>query len=75
MLRQKNNGHSKTKNVTRLSASDLSVLRDFTRQTLDLPPAFPDNRSPLAEFIEQNPDSYRNAVELLSQGQSPWPEP
>jgi hypothetical protein len=55
----------------RLSPDDTLALRDFVTRTLSQPPIGGQNPLSIAELIEADPDSYRNAVDLLSQGQSP----
>jgi hypothetical protein len=54
-----------------LTASDLCALRDFVNKRLTEPSSLQDNNPlPLSVLIEQNPDVYRNAVDLLSAGNS-----
>jgi hypothetical protein len=54
-----------------LSASDLCALRDFVNKRLTDPSSLQDNDPiPLSVLIDQNPDLYRNAVDLLSAGNS-----
>lgn len=55
----------------RLSFDDTLALRDFVTRTLGQPPTGGHNPLPLAKLIEADPDSYRDVVDLLSQGQSP----
>jgi hypothetical protein len=66
-----NNRQSKLQKVPRLSASDLCALRDFVNKRLTEPSSLQDNNPlPLSVLIDQNPDLYRNAVDLLSAGNS-----
>ena len=54
-----------------LTASDLCALRDFINKRLTEPSSLQgDNPLPLSALIEQHPDLYRNAVDLLSAGNS-----
>jgi len=54
-----------------LTASDLCALRDFVNKRLTEPSSLQDNNPlPLSVLIDQNPDLYRNAVDLLSAGNS-----
>jgi len=54
-----------------LSANDLCALRDFVNKRLTEPSSLQDNNPlPLSVLIEQNPGLYRNAVDLLSAGNS-----
>jgi hypothetical protein len=54
-----------------LSANDLCALRDFVNKRLTEPSSLQDNNPlPLSVLIYENPDLYRNAVDLLSAGNS-----
>jgi len=54
-----------------LSADDLCTFRDFVSKRLTEPSSLQDNNPlPLSALIDQNPDLYRNAVDLLSAGNS-----
>jgi hypothetical protein len=54
-----------------LSANDLCTLRDFVSKRLTESSSLQDNNPlPLSVLIEQNPGLYRNAVDLLSAGNS-----
>jgi len=71
----KNGGPSKpgptVEKTPSLTASDLCALRDFVNKRLTEPSSLQDNNPlPLGALIEQNPDLYRNAVDLLSVGNS-----
>jgi hypothetical protein len=62
---------AKQKKPPRLGPDDTLALRDFVKSTLSQPPAAAPNLLPLANLIEADPEAYRAAVDLLSQGQSP----
>lgn len=62
---------SKQEKPPRLGPDDTLALRDFVTRALSQPPTGAQNPPSIAELIEADPDSYRNAVELLSQGLSP----
>jgi len=71
MPKANNNGQSKPQKVPHLCANDLCALRDFVNKRLTEPSSLQDNNPlPLSVLIEQNPDLYRNAVDLLSAGNS-----
>jgi hypothetical protein len=71
MPKPNRNGQSKPKKVPRLTANDLCALRDFVNKRFTEPSSLQDNNPlPLSVLIEQNPDLYRNAVDLLSAGNS-----
>ena len=71
MPKPNRNGQSKPKKVPRLSPNDLCALRDFVNKRLTEPSSLQDNNPfPLSVLLEQNPDLYRNAVDLLSAGNS-----
>jgi hypothetical protein len=71
MPKPNSNGQSKLQKVPRLSASDLCALRDFVNKRLAESSSLQDNSPlPISVFIEQSPDLYRNAVDLLSAGNS-----
>jgi len=71
MPKPNNNGQCKLQKIPRLSANDLCALRDFVNKRLTEPSSLQDNNPlPLSVLIEQNPGLYRNAVDLLSAGNS-----
>jgi len=71
MPKPNSNGQSKPQKVPRLTATDLCALRDFVNKRLSEPSSLQDNNPlPLSVLIDQNPDLYRNAVDLLSAGNS-----
>jgi len=71
MPRMAKNGAQDQSQKRTLSYADVATLRDFVTRHLAEPPTPQDTQGPsLADLIEQNPDTYRSVVDLLSQGHS-----
>lgn len=70
MPKQPNNGHKLIQNkIPRLGHDDLCAIKAFVQSALQTPNTSPkSNPLPLATLIENDPDNYRHAVDLLARG-------